>query len=139
MGDWMAKLFSEAWLKELAKLWNNDEKMTKNLEGAEFFAVIGYGYLEEKHPRGYLYVDQGKVIEVGEYDGRELSWDLRADPDRWKGWIDNGFGLQKLGTAVVVGELKFLKGDYRQMIKNVRLSVPFLRHFELMREIRTEL
>lgn len=135
----MAKLFSDAWMQAFGELWNHDPKMLRNLAGVDFYSHIGYGFRDEDNPRGYLYVDHGKVVTAATWNGEELNWDLRAAPASWKKWIADGFGLQRLGAAVVSGELVFRKGDYRQMVHNVRLSVPFLRHFELMQDIKTEL
>lgn len=132
------KLFSEPWMKKLQQLWNDDPKMLKNLQKVDFYSYIGYGLKGESHPRGFIYVDNGKVVEAGEWDGESLNWDLRADKASWEKWLKEGFGLTRLGKAVATGELVFVVGDYRQMVRNVRLSVPFLRHLELMSEIKTD-
>lgn len=133
-----SKLFSNEWMAELAGLWNSDPKMTKNLAKADFSAYIGYGFTGEENPRGFIYVDGGKVVAEGVWDGEDLNWDLRASRDSWKKWLKEGFGLLRLGKAVTSGELKFNKGDYRVMVSNVKLSIPFLRHLELMAEIKTD-
>lgn len=132
------KLFTGPWMKRLQQLWNEDEKMTKNLAKIDFYSYIGYGFKDEAHPRAYIYVDNGRVIEAGEWDGEQLNWDLRADHKLWEKWLKEGFGLMRLGKAVTAGELVFKTGDYHQMVRNVRLSVPFLRHLELMGEIKTD-
>ncbi|MFV1996631.1 MAG: SCP-2 sterol transfer family protein [Acidiferrobacterales bacterium] len=133
-----SKLFSKKWMVELAKLWNSDPKMTRNLAKVDFCSLIGYGFTGEENPRGYIFVDGGKVVSEGTWDGEELNWDLRASRESWKKWLQEGFGLVRLGKAVTSGELKFEKGDYRQMVSNIKLSVPFLRHLELMSEIKTD-
>ncbi len=125
-------------MEELASYWNSDAKMTKNLEKADFYAYIGYGFTGEENPRGFIYVDGGKVVTEGVWGGEELNWDIRASRESWKKWFKEGFGLLRLGKAVTSGEMKFEKGDYRQMVSNVKLSVPFLRHLELMAEIKTD-
>ena len=132
------KLFTGPWMKKLQQLWNEDPKMTKNLGKVEFYSYIGYGFKDEEQPRGFIYVDNGRVIEAGEWSGEQLNWDLRADRKHWQQWINEGFGLARLGKAVTAGDLVFKTGDYRQMVRNVKLSVPFLRHFELMSEINTD-
>ena len=134
----MVALFSEGWVEELGGLWNTDEKMLKHLRNADFRSTIGYGFKGEVAPRVFLQVDQGQVVRTGLWDGEIMNWDLRANPASWQKWIRNGFGVQRLGAAVVTGELKFEIGDYRRMVSKVSLSVPFLRHFELMQQIRTE-
>lgn len=133
-----SELFSNEWMVKLAKLWNSDPKMTSNLEKVNFTSYIGYGFIGEENPRGFIYVDGGKVILEGKWGGEELNWDLRASKDSWKKWLNEGFGLLRLGKAVTSGELKFEKGDYRQMVANIKLSVPFLRHLELMSDIKTK-
>jgi hypothetical protein len=132
------KLFTGPWMKKLQQLWNDDAKMRKNLARADFYSYIGYGFKDEEHPRGFIYVDNGRIIDAGEWDGEQLNWDLRADHQHWEKWLNEGFGLVHLGKAVAAGELVFVSGDYRQMVRNVKLSVPFLRHFELMGEIKTD-
>lgn len=134
----MAKLFSEDWMEALGKAWNKDPKMIENLKKVEFDSVIGYGYKDESSPRGVLVVKGGKVVHGGAYTDQELNWDLRADLPSWESWIKNGFGLARLGKATTSGELKFAVGDYRQMVRNIKLSVPFLRHFDLMQTLDTE-
>ncbi|MEE8387821.1 MAG: hypothetical protein V3R65_04525, partial [Acidiferrobacterales bacterium] len=114
-----SELFSNEWMVELAKLWNSDPKMTSNLEKVNFTSYIGYGFIGEENPRGFIYVDGGKVILEGKWSGEELNWDLRASKDSWKKWLNEGFGLLRLGKAVTSGELKFEKGDYRQMVANI--------------------
>lgn len=69
-------------------------------------------------------------------DDGELDWDLRATQESWNEWISEGFGLNKLGPAVATQKLEFAKGNYRQMIKNLSLSQPFLEHFQLMHTIK---
>ncbi len=133
-----SKLFSNEWMAELAELWNTDPKMISNLVKINFYSYIGYGFDGEENPRGFIFVNEGKVITEGVWDGEELNWDLRASRESWKKWMREGFGLLRLGKAITTGELKFNKGDYRQMVSNVKLSVPFLRHLELMREIKTD-
>ena len=132
------KLFSDPWMNKLQQLWNEDPKMLKHLGKVDFYSYIGYGLKGEEHPRGFIYVDNGKVIEAAEWDGESLNWDLRADKGSWEKWFKEGFGLAGLGKAVASGELVFVSGDYRQMVRNLNLSVPFLRHLELMAKIKTD-
>ncbi len=132
------KLFSDAWMKKLANSWNEDPKMLQNLQKVDFYSYIGYGFKGEENPRGFIYVDNGRVIEAGAWSGEELNWDLRATRESWNKWLTKGFGLARLGAAVTSRELEFKTGDYHQMVRNVKLSVPFLRHLELMSEIDTD-
>ena len=134
----MAKLFSQEWMQAFAGAWNADEDMISNLAAANFCSCIGFGWIGDIIPAGVIEVQQGKVIHVGGYNSQTIDWDLRADMDTWQDWIQNGFGLSKLGVAVPSGKLKFLVGDYRKMVRNPKLAKPFLRHFELMTNLKTE-
>lgn len=128
----MSELFSDAWMKGLQEKWNNEPAVVEPLQKAAFTACIAYGFKGEEAPRGVLVIEQGRVVRAGTYAGEALDWDLRAEPAKWQEWIENGFGLTKLGPAVATGALQFVQGNYRQMIRNPTLSHPFLHHFELM-------
>lgn len=136
----MASLFSKEWMYALAKAWNADKEMRARLKQANFSSVIAYGFIGEPMPRGVLRVELGKVIAADNSAQQDIqpNWDLRASLKNWYYWIENGFGLASLGTAVTTGKLKFVAGDYRQMIRNASLAKPFLHHFELMRKIKTD-
>jgi hypothetical protein len=134
----MAKLFSHEWMYELADRWNADTDMVDNLAQAGFCASIGFGLKGDEHPSGVIEVKDGRVQYAGAYEGQEPDWDLRAEPQDWREWLENGFGLDKLGVAVASGRLSFVTGDYRQMIRNPSLARPFLRNFELMSQLKTE-
>lgn len=131
----MSELFSEAWMQQLQDKWNATSDITTPLADAGFSARIGYGFKAEDKPRGLLVIDNGVVSKAGLYDGEALDWDLRAAPDKWVAWIDDGFGLTKLGPAVATGALQFATGNYRQMIRNPSLANPFMNHFKLMQDI----
>lgn len=131
----MGELFSQAWMQRLQTKWNATSSIVDPLQKAGFSARIGYGFKGEDAPRGMLVIEQGRATEAGNFDGGQLDWDLRAEPQKWAGWIEEGFGLTKLGPAVATGALQFVSGNYRQMIRNPSLSNPFLQHFELMREV----
>lgn len=128
----MAELFSETWMNTLKDRWNADPDIVEPLKQAGFSSRIAYGFTGEGMARGMLIIDDGEVTYAGEYDGRDLDWDLRAEPDRWQAWIDQGFGLTKLGPAVATKALVFATGNYRQMIRTPSLSAPFLQHFKHM-------
>lgn len=133
----MSELFSDAWMQVIGAAWNNDPKIVEPLKRAKFTANIAYGFINEDNPRGVLVIVDGSIKKAGEYHNEPLDWDLRADKKNWQMWIESGFGLTKLGPAVATKSLRFFQGDYRQMIRNPALSRPFLRHFELMRDIDT--
>ena len=131
----MSNLFSAAWMKQLQQMWNANTDITKPLSKAGFSSRIAYGFKDNEKATGMLVIENGMVVEAGEYDGGELDWDLRADAAKWQEWIDGGFGLAQLGPAVATGALQFASGNYRQMIRNPSLANPFLHHFELMQNI----
>ena len=131
----MGELFSQAWMQRLQAKWNATSGIVEPLQKAGFSARIGYGFKGEAAPRGILVIEQGRATGAGDFDGGQLDWDLRAEPEKWAGWIEEGFGLTKLGPAVATGALQFVSGNYRQMIRNPSLSNPFLQHFDLMREV----
>ncbi len=133
----MGELFSHDWMQELQRNWNADPDIVNPLRTAGFSASIAYGFKGSEMPQGVLVIENGRVVKAGSYVDGQVDWDLRADPDHWRKWIDEGFGLTKLGPAVATGALQFEKGNYRQMIRNPSLSHPFLHHFKLMSEIKT--
>jgi hypothetical protein len=134
----MAKLFSDEWMRSFAEQWNEDSEMVDNLSEAGFNSTIGFGCSEDETPVGIVEVRNGRVMYAGEFQNQALDWDLRADLDAWKEWLTEGFGFDKLGVAVATGKLNFVAGDYRQMIRHPNMAKPFLRHFELMGELKTE-
>ncbi len=133
----MSQLFSESWMWKLKEKWNQEPRVFEPLQKAGFVAMIGYGFKGEDTPRGVISIIGGKIVAAGEYNNEKLDWDLRAAPDSWKLWLQDGFGLARLGPAVAMRRLQFVVGNYRQMIRNPALSHPFLHHFNLMTSIRT--
>ena len=131
----MDNLFSDQWMQALQAKWNASPAIVEALGKAGFSSSIGYGFKYSETPEAMIVVDNGQVTFAGKYDGRQLDWDLRANPEDWAKWIREGFGLVKLGPAVATGALKFARGDYRRMIREPALSHPFLEHFKLMSEI----
>jgi len=134
----MAKIFSDAWMKKFAELWNADKEMIEKLSAVNFSSTIGFGSSEDDTPAGIVEVANGKIIYAGDFKGQTLDWDMRADMESWKEWLTDGFGFNKLGVAVSSGKLQFLNGDYRKMIRNPNMAGPFLRHFELMSNLDTD-
>jgi hypothetical protein len=133
----MAELFTTEWIVDFSKLWNTDEEMDNYFFTIGFDSIIGYGFIGEDKPRAVLMIEEGKVISAGRYRNQELNWDLRASKESWLEWVNEGFGVLKLGTVVASGKLQFLAGDYHRMIRNPSLAKAFLRHFELMGRVKT--
>ena len=82
--------------------------------------------------RGFIAVENGTATEAGEYDGRELNWDLRADEANWNKWLQKEIGMTGLGLAYTTGKLKFATGDYKAMISDPRMAGPFIKSFSAM-------
>ena len=132
----MREIFSTGWMAALQNEWNSTPQVFEPLQKAGFSSRIGYGFKGEPQARGLIVVVNGKVTQAGAMDDGELDWDLRASPENWVAWIEHGFGLNKLGPAIATNSLEFHKGNYRQMIKDLSLSQPFLAHFQLMGKIK---
>ena len=134
----MAELFTTDWIVDFSKLWNSDEEMDNYFFTIGFDSIIGYGFIGEDKPRAVLVIEEGKVISAGQYQNQELNWDLRANRESWLEWVNEGFGVLKLGTVVASRKLQFQAGDYHRMIRNPSLAKAFLRHFELMGRVKTD-
>lgn len=128
----MAEMFSEGWMKSYQTAWNAEPDLSGALENIGFNSTIGYGFLDQKQPSGYIKVENGKVVEAGSYDGQPLNWDLRASTDSWSKWARDGVGMAGLGMAFTTGKLKFPVGDYKAMLKDPRMAGPFIKSFTAM-------
>ena len=131
-----SEVFSEAWMGEYAQLWNAERVMVRELARQRFNAVVGYGFLDQPTPRGFLVVMRGAAEQHGLYDGRELDWDLRAAAMDWSAWLTQGFELSNLLLAVSAQRLQIWKGDHRRILRKPLLIGPLLRAFALMTEVR---
>ncbi len=134
----MAELFSDEWMKALKDAWNAEPEVKDKLAEIGFDSVIACGFKDEDQPRGIFKVVNGECVEAGSYDGSGPNWDMRAKPDDWKKWARSGIGMTGLGTAFAMGKLKFLKGDFKSMIKDPRMAGPFVKSFALMGKIDTD-
>ncbi|HHB12741.1 MAG TPA: SCP-2 sterol transfer family protein [Chromatiales bacterium] len=128
----MAELFSEEWFKNFMAAWNNEPELYEPLANIGFNSVIAYGFDGEDQPRGYIAVENGKAVDAGLYDGREVNWDLRATKDNWEKWMKKPPGMMGLGMAYTSRKLKFNVGDYAAMIKDPRMAGPFIKSFSVM-------
>ena len=128
----MAELFSEEWMNSFKDRWNADGELAGALAKIGFNSTIAYGFDEESNPRGVIKVENGQVVEAGDYNGQELSWDLRATPESWQKWMKKPPGMMGLGVAYTSRKLKFKVGDYGAMIKDPRMAGPFIRSFSVM-------
>ena len=133
----MTEYFSPGWMQAYREAWNAEPELAQLLAGVGFDAVIGYGVLNERHPRGVLHVENGKVVSAGPYDGEDLAWDLRAAEATWRNWLANPPGLMQIGAAYTTGKFQILAGDYVSMLKDSRLARPFVKSFETMARVNT--
>ncbi|MBE9568192.1 MAG: SCP-2 sterol transfer family protein [Proteobacteria bacterium] len=125
-------LFDDAWMKGFQEKWNAEADLAGALEKIEFNSVIGYGFPNEDTCRGFINVENGQVTESGEYDGRTLSWDMRAEEKNWEKWLKKGIGMTGLGLAFTTGKMKFKTGDFKAMISDPRMAGPFIKSFGVM-------
>ncbi len=131
----MSQLFSEEWMKAFQNAWNEEPDLSAELEKIGFSSVIGYGFTGDEEPVGILKVENGRAVAAGRYEGEPLNWDLRANADNWKKWIDKGIGMAGLGMAYTTGKLKFTTGDYKAMLKDPRMAGPFVKSFGVMNRV----
>jgi hypothetical protein len=128
----MAELFSSEWMNSFMEQWNAESELSDALAEIGFNSVIGYGFPDEDQPRGVLKVENGKAVAAGDYNGEDLSWDLRATAEQWGKWMDKPPGMMGLGTAFATGKIKFKIGDYGAMVKDPRMAGPFIKSFSVM-------
>lgn len=128
----MSDMFSADWMNGFKERWNADDALSGALEKIGFNSTIGYGFDGEDTPRGFIRVENGHVVEAGDYSSQDLNWDLRAAPDNWKKWMKKPPGMMGLGVAYTSRKLKFNVGDYGAMIKDPRMAGPFIRSFAAM-------
>ena len=128
----MAELFSTDWMIKFKDAWNNEPELAEALSAIGFNSVIGYGFPEDDKPKGCITVQNGKITNAGGYNGENLNWDIRAKSEDWEKWIKNEVGLMGLGAAFTTGKLKFKQGDYGAMIKDPKMTGPFVKSFSVM-------
>jgi len=134
----MAELFSDAWMNELKDAWNAEPEVKDALAAIGFNSVISCGFKDEGDPRGVFVVENGECVRAGSWAGEAQDWDMRADRKDWMKWVEKGLGMTGMGMAFTTGKLKFLKGDFKSMIKDPRMAGPFVKSFALMQKIGAE-
>mgnify|MGYP000444035102 CR=1 FL=1 len=128
----MAELFSADWMNNLKDAWNADPEVKDKLAAIGFNSVITCGFKNEDKPRGVFVVENGECVRAGDYDGSKPDWDMRADRKDWMKWVDKGLDMAGMGMAFTTGKLKFLKGEFKAMIKDPRMAGPFIKSFSVM-------
>ncbi len=125
-------LFDNVWMNKYRDEWNKDPYLIRHLKEINFSSIIGYGFPDEESPRSCIVIENGYVVEAGNYSNQRLNWDLRAKEGHWKEWIKREVGSTGLGLAYATGKLKFVEGDYKTMIKNPITASPFIKSFSAM-------
>lgn len=128
----MSRLFNESWMKRFQSEWNKESQLSDNTKSPCCNLTIGYGFPEEGAPRGCVVVKNGKVTEAGLYQGQTLDWDLRAKELHWTDWLNREVGSTSIGLAYTTGKLKFVSGDYRQIIKDPKIKQSIIKGFSIM-------
>ena len=131
----MKGLFSKDWMVKFMNEWNKEPGVSKELAQIKFNSNIAYGFKSDDAPVGVLIVSKGKVVSADEYDGEDINWDIRADPEDWEEWLQNPPSMLTIGMAYSARKLKFKKGDYSAMIKDPRMAGPFIKSFLVMGRI----
>ncbi len=131
----MIELFSEKWINELARLWNETPEVSNKLAEINFNSTITCGFKDEEKPACVFVVENGKAVLSGLYNNETADWDMRASKKDWDKWAEKPLTMTSMGVAVAMGKLKFVKGDFASMIKNPSMAGPFVKSFALMSEI----
>ncbi len=128
----MAELFSDEWMKSFMEQWNQEPALASALEEIGFASIIAYGFNDEDLPRGVITIENGKAVAASQFDGEALDWDIRCGEAQWKKWISKPPGMMALGMAFTAGKMKFKVGDYGSMLKDPRMTGPFIKSFSVM-------
>ena len=134
----MAKICSGEWMNELKEAWNAEPEVSGALAEINFNSVIACGFKGDDKPMGVFIVENGICTRAGDYDGEEVSWDMRGTQANWEKWIKKPLTMTTMGFAVATGKLKFATGDFSAMMKNPKMAVPFVKSFGLMSKIGGE-
>ena len=133
----MAAIFSADWMNQLKDAWNAEPEVSAKLAEINFDSVIYCGFKNEENPRGVFVVEKGICVRAGAWSESDpaANWDMRADMDNWLKWVKKGIGMMGLGTSFATGKLQFKVGDYKAMMKDPRMANPFVKSFNLMKQI----
>jgi len=131
----MAELFTDEWINALKDLWNASPEVSGKLSEINFSSTITCGFKNEELPSCVFVVENGIAISAGLYNGEKPDWDMRGDEKNWNKWTNKALTMTTMGMAVATGKLQFKTGDFKAMIKNPSMAVPFIRSFGLMTDI----
>ncbi|MDQ7084767.1 MAG: SCP2 sterol-binding domain-containing protein [Sulfurovum sp.] len=131
----MAQLFTDEWINALKDAWNATPEVSDKLADINFNSVITCGFKDGDAPLCVFVVENGRAVSAGAYNGEDADWDMRASEKDWGKWTSKPLGMASMGIAFTTGKLKFVKGDFKAMIKNPSMAVPFVKSFALMVDI----
>ena len=134
----MLRLFDDAWMRKFKDEWNKDPYLADHLKQINFSSTIAYGFPDEDTPRACIVVENGYITKAEKYKDQQLNWDLRARETHWKEWLSREVGTTGIGLAYSTGKLKFIEGDYKAMIRNPKMSSPFIKSFSAMSRVQLE-
>ncbi len=126
----MAKFLSEEWIKEYAKVWNDDAELREGLK--KFSATIKYYIEGSDQPPVYVKVEKGEVVEAGlAEEGKKYDFEMWATPENWQKLATGEIGPK---AAMATKKLNF-KGS---MLTAMKYMGPFGKSLELMSKVPTE-
>lgn len=131
----MPELFDADWAKAYMDTWNADNDIVDMLESARFSSVVAFGFMDDDEPSFVMSIENGKVVSVMPRARDDLNWDIRATRENWMSLIIKPPGLMKLGIAYTSRKLRFIAGDYSNMIKDPSLANAFVKSFALMGKV----
>jgi len=131
----MAQLFTDEWINALKDAWNASPEVSGKLAEINFNSVITCGFKDDEKPLCVFVVENGIAVSAGLYNGEKADWDMRASQKDWDKWCTKPLSMASMGMAFATGKLKFVEGDFKAMIKNPSMAVPFVKSFALMCDI----
>ncbi len=120
---------SEDWIKEYARLWNENEKLKGDLKS--FSATIKY-FVEGRDGEAVaIEVKNGEVVRAGRAEeGKKYDFELWASPENWKKLSKGEMGPR---AAMLTKRLKF-KGS---MITAMKYMSAFEESLRMMGRVPT--
>ncbi len=125
----MAKFLSEEWIKEYAKIWNENDELKEGLK--KFSATIKYYIEGSDQPPVYVKVEKGQVVEAGLAGDGKYDFEMWATPENWQKLATGEIGPK---AAMATKKLNF-KGS---MLTAMKYMGPFGKSLELMSKVPTE-
>ena len=131
----MSDFLSPDWLAAFAEEWNKEPALSGALAEIGFTSTIAYGMKGDPAPKGLIVIENGRAVSSGAYSGQPMNWDIRCTPEHWEKWMKKPPSMMDLGVAYTTGKMKFEVGDYGAMIKDPRMTGPFIKSFTAMSRV----